>query len=170
MSTNKKSHTVTESSSGLQGLGAAGVPLFNSGLVAPGGSFTYFLSGATNYSYRSTASGDSTATPGNVQMPVIASPPSGGTSTAFMVRWAPAPIPGLTFTVAYQFKSPTATAWPPTWTSWLSNQTGASATFVPTKGAGTYRFRARIRNPSTGLQAGWSLVSSTSCPCQISVT
>jgi hypothetical protein len=42
--------------------------------------------------------------------------------------------------------------------------TGPSHAFVPDAGSGTYRFRARMREVSTGASADWSL------PAEIGVT
>lgn len=171
-----KPHTVTESSSSATGLGAGGAPLFNSGLVGPGGSFTYLFKGATAYQYKSTAPGDSNSPSlfGIVRMPVVVSPTSGSTTTAFTIRWAQEAIPGFSFAIDYQFKAKTANNWPASWTGWLSNQTATSATFIPAAKSkpGMYRFRARIKNSATGKMGGfsWTDVSGLTCPCQLTVT
>lgn len=175
-STPPKSHTVTEASASSQGLGPNGSPLFNSGLVAPGGTFTYLFKGATAYQYRSIAAGDSNSPSlyGIVRMPVIVSPTSGSTTTAFTVRWAKAAIPGYSFTIEYQLKLTSAKTWPTTWTAWFKDQTGTTATFIPPpkNKPGMYRFRARIKNVATGKMGGfsWTDASGLTCPCQITVT
>jgi uncharacterized delta-60 repeat protein len=174
--TNARAHTVTEAANGSAGLGPANAPLFNSGLIGPGGSFSSpLLQGATLYQYRSTAPGDSNSPSlyGTISMPVNVSPSTGPRTSSFVVRWAPAPMPGFSFSVQYQYRKANASKWPTTWTAWLSNQTGNQAAFVPPvkNGAGSYRFQARIRNTTTGKLGGWSWVSAApTCPCEITVT
>ena len=178
--TNIRNHTVTESSASA-GVGLAsagpGLALFDSGLVGHGGSFgPYLFKGATFYQYRSTAAGDSNSPSlyGSVTMPVVVSPASGAIGSAFTVKWAPAPMPGYSFTIQYQFRKAGAKNWPTTWTAWLANQTGNTAAFtpIPKNGAGSYRFQARIKNSSTGKQGGWSWVDGSGlvCPCEMTVT
>jgi probable HAF family extracellular repeat protein len=177
-STNTKSHTVTESSSSTLGLGAAGAPLFNSGPVAAGGSFTYLFKGATAYQYRSTASGDSNSPSlyGLVRMPVIVSPTSGSktgsNATTFLIRVAQEAMPGYAFTIEYQFKTG-AKGWPTDWTVLSSNNIGTVIPFPKTKlKTGMYRFRSVISNVATGRRGGysWTDVSGLVCPCQFTVT
>ena len=169
--TNTRAHTVTEVSASNTGLGAASAPLFNSGAINAGGSFSSpLLIGATFYQYRSVAPGDSTSPSlyGSVSMPVVVSPGYGSMGSAFTVQWAPAPLPGYSFTIQYMFKKASATKWPTTWTPWLAGQTGNKTTFIPIpkNGLGMYRFQARIKNDSTRKQGGWSWVAPTGCPAR----
>jgi alpha-tubulin suppressor-like RCC1 family protein len=184
-STNTRNHTVRESSASLQGLGPSSAPLFDSGLVAAGGSFgPYLFRGATFYQYRSTATGDSNSPSryGSVTMPIVTSPALGTRTTPFTVQWAKAPMSGYGFAVRYQFKPENQTNWGSTWTAWNNPArtdhvwTGTSATFTPSEDnanqnkQGAYRFQARIKNLATGKMGGWSLVTTPACLCQVTIT
>lgn len=166
--TNTRSHTVTD----LLALGPASAPLYDSGLVPPGGSFSHYFNGATTFTHRSNVKGDSNSPSqnGNILLPVQASPSTGSSSTSFLVRWAPAPIPGYVFNIDYQFQRAGKRQWT-NWTRWLSNQSGDSATFLPNQGTGLYRFRARMGNQATQKFAGYSWWElAPPCPCLITVT
>jgi len=131
--TGTRDHTVTDNS---------GMMLFDSGIVTPGGSFSYTFFAAARYPIRSTV--DSSYT-GSVWVPMAVSPASGTTSTAFTVTWATAPAPaGFVYDV--QIQRPGSSAW----VSWRLNQTDGEALFLPDAGTGTYSFRSRIRNTSNG--------------------
>lgn len=130
-------HTVTDSS---------GMGLFDSGMRDAGGSFVVDLPGAGGYPYLDQTSGAS----GKVTVPVLASPPSGGLATTFTVTWSDDKAPaGLVFDV--QIRRPGAA-----WVDWKTDQGGRSATFTPDGGAGTYSFRARVRDEGTGAHSNWS--------------
>jgi uncharacterized repeat protein (TIGR01451 family) len=82
---------------------------------------------------------------GKVVIPVQVAPASGTVDSAFTVRWAlSAPPTGLVEDL--QIKRPGAS-----WTSWHRGQsTLLEDTFQPDAGPGTYAFRSRLRNSSTG--------------------
>ena len=125
-----KSHTVTDSS---------GAGIFDSGAIAPGGTYTFVFVGAGVYQYKDTLS---TIT-GTVKAPMILSPASGNATTTFTIQWAGGAAPaGFVFDI--QIKRPGSTSWQ----NWKTGQTVASATFVPDTGTGTYQFRARVKNAS----------------------
>jgi alpha-tubulin suppressor-like RCC1 family protein len=165
---NRRAHSVTE----FNLLGPGATPLFNSGLVSPGGNpFVHIFIGATAYTYRSTGKND--VYTGAVRTPVIVSPSSGSTSTSFTIRWAPDPLPNFVFDLQYRFISSGGKL--SNWTDWLQDQSGAKGTFVPTpsRGPGKYEFRARIQNALTGKQGGYSLFDESpkfNCVCTILVT
>jgi hypothetical protein len=161
-STNVKKHTVTEQSAGTAGLGAGSTAMFDSGPVAAGGEFTYLVTGAGFYQYRSLLDGTSPSLLGSISMPARVSPSVGLRGTPFAIQWAPAPMPGYSFSVRYLFKKDTDSTWGTQWTTWKTGLTGTSATFTPAASsrAGTYMFSVRMRNDATSKQGGWSYVLS----------
>ena len=153
-STNTRSHTATD---------ASGMGLFDSGLKAGGTNYSFTFKAAGTYKYKSTAS-EPTLMAGTVKVPLKVSPLSGGTTTTYTVTWASgAPATGFFSDVAYRYKpcAKTATCTWQAWTNWKTNQTSAlSAGFTPTKGTGTYQFRARVGKQVTATTkkfSGWSL-------------
>jgi hypothetical protein len=75
-----------------------------------------------------------------------------GTSTiAFTLTFAATTAPAG-YAYDLQVKRPGATAYADS----SVGTTDPSATFIPDAGAGTYLFRARIRNASNGASSGWS--------------
>jgi plastocyanin len=140
--TDAVSHSVTD---------GTGMGLFDSGLRAPGGSFTFAFQAAGAYTVVDTASTNKMT----VKIPVQASPGSGGVTTTFTIVWsATAPDAGYVFDI--QIMKPGATQW----AKWKTGQTTTSATFVPDAGAGTYSFRARLRNLSNNKATGYSTPAS----------
>ncbi|MDP9343715.1 MAG: hypothetical protein M3Q23_16805 [Actinomycetota bacterium] len=124
-----------------------GMGLFDSGTHTAGGSFSFTFLGAGTYPYRDSVSHFS----GSVKVPIVVSPAKGTTSTAFAVTWASAALPAG-FASDVQVMRPGST----TWTSWLTGQTATGGPFTPDAGAGTYRFRARVRNTANGKAGGYS--------------
>jgi hypothetical protein len=86
---------------------------------------------------------------GSVLVPVVISHPS----STYVVIWAAGKLSGYVFDVQYRFKAAGSTKWG-NWVSWKNGTTDADATFIPTRGAGTYGFHARLRNASTGKYSG----------------
>jgi mannan endo-1,4-beta-mannosidase len=144
----KKTHTVTDSI----GLGPAGAALFGSRALNSG-SYSFTFPAAGSYSYKSTVKGD--ASSGTVAVPVLATPSSGRTSTTFSVIWATNPSAGYVFDVQYRFKPAGAKGWKG-WTNWQTGVAVTHATFVPSQGAGSYAFHARLRNTGTGRASLYS--------------
>lgn len=133
-------HAVRDSSSSLG--------IINSGSKGPGGTYLVTFPGAGTYNYVDTLNPSYT---GVVKIPVVLSSASTTTSTPVTVQWAGMSSPaGYSFTV--QIKRPGSSSW----STWLSNQSGMQAAFTPDAGTGTYSFRARIKNTSSGATSGWS--------------
>jgi hypothetical protein len=123
---------------------ATGMGLFDSGLQSAGFVLRYELTGGGIYTIKDTKSGH-TAT---VTIPVLASPPSGGTTTTFSIQASTIKAPkGFVFET--QVERPGST----TFVTWKS---GPTNTFVPDAGTGTYSFRAHLKKKSTGATSGWS--------------
>ena len=131
-------HTVTDTS---------GMSLYDSGDIAPGGTFQYFYLGAGTYKYHCSIHTQMTA---SVKVPILADPPSGGTGTTFTITWAADYAP-TDFGFDVQIKRPGAT-----WTSWLTDQTVSFSTFVPDAGTGTYKFRARYIDTANLAHSAYS--------------
>lgn len=131
-----------------------GMGLFQSGLMGVGTWYQVSYFAAGSYGYRDQYAGYL----GTVAVPMAISPSSGGTATTFTVRWstiaAPVTVP---FRYDVQILRPGG-AWAP----FRTGVRGAWEPFVPNAGKGTYLFRARMRNTTTGLATGWSPVSSVS--------
>jgi len=152
-----RGHSVTEAG----GLGPSGTPLFSSGVLAPGSAYSYAFPGAGTYTYKSTATGDSTSMRGTVSVPVSVSQPTGGPDTAIEVRWATQSIPGYRFDVDYRYRAPGSTTYS-AWAKWIPDPTDPSKVLTASdlNGAGDYQFRARLQNNTTARTAGWSPAAS----------
>ena len=90
---------------------------------------------------------------GTVNVPVEVSPSSGGKSTQFRVTFANPGIgvpPG--FNEDVQIKRPGSRLW----RVWRKNQTNDVDIFTPDRGKGTYRFRARVQDDTTGHHSAYS--------------
>lgn len=136
--TDSNSHSVTD---------ASGMGLFDSGLRAPGSSYTYTFDGAGTY----VVMDDATSFTASVSVPDQAEPPSGMIGTTFTITWAAAaPLQGYAFDV--QIRRPGTQGY----ADWRTDQLAASAPFVADAGPGTYSFRARLENLSNGKSAKYS--------------
>ena len=112
--------------------------LFDSGAIAPAGTFSFFVNGASTYSAASL--GDPFAAQ-VIMVPPVVHPTSGTTTTPFNVTWAGLPPPAnLMFDVFV--KEPGSSDY----AQWQLGATTTGATFLPDAGPGTYTFYARIRN------------------------
>jgi streptogramin lyase len=126
---------------------SSGLGLFDSGPHSIVSFFSTTFTAAGVYSYRDPLH---TALTGKISVPLAVSPTSGGTSTTFTVTWATAaPTGARVFDV--QIKRPGTTAY----VNWHTT-TSTSATFTPDAGAGTYSFRARVRDTGSGAASGYS--------------
>jgi hypothetical protein len=132
-------HTATDSS---------GLDLYDSGVVDGGDPSTWFsFSGAGVYHFTCTLH---PWMGGRIEVPVRVAPSSGGLNRRFAITWASAaPATGLVYDV--QIRRPGGD-----WKAWRDGVLGISETFRPDKGAGMYRFRARLRNDA-GETSLWSL-------------
>lgn len=133
---------------------ASGLGLFDSGPKRIVSFFSYTFTAAGTYAYRDPMNA---ALAGKISVPLLATPTSGTASVAFTLTWATAaPTGARVFDV--QVKRPGATAY----TSWRTATTNTSGTFTPDAGAGTYSFRARVRDSVTGAASGYSAGKSVS--------
>jgi streptogramin lyase len=136
-------HTVSDTS---------GMGLFASGPQSFVSYYALRFAAAGTYAYTDTA----TAARARVTVPLQVAPASGSTTTTFTLTWAAA-APPAGFVLDVQLARPGAN-----YLTWQNGATSRTATFVPDAGAGTYRFRARLRNPANGAASGYSPVKSIS--------
>jgi acid phosphatase type 7 len=123
------SHSATDTTSGLG--------IFpDTGLVAPVDFRTAIFAAAGAFTFTDTATGHTV----KLNVPVAVSPASGSTSTAFTLTWAAA-APPSGYAEDVQVMVPGST----TWLSLFKASTATSGKYTPTKGTGTYKFRARFR-------------------------
>jgi plastocyanin len=134
----RSDHTVTDSSA---------LGLFDSGAQHTGATFSVIFGAAGSYPYKCTIFPTMT---GVVQVPVLVSPTSGTTSTQFTVTWASTSLSGYVFDV--MLKRPGSTRF----IKWKTGQLTSSGVFVPDGGSGTYTFKSRLRNASTGAASTYS--------------
>jgi hypothetical protein len=123
---------------------ATGLGLFDTGAVAPVDYRTTPLTAAGTYTV---ADGSSPAT-GAVAVPLTA-PASSSLGSPIPLTWAMSIPAGLVEDV--QVLRPGLTAW-----ATLTTTTAASGAFTPDAGAGSYKFRARLRNPATRASSKYS--------------
>jgi uncharacterized repeat protein (TIGR01451 family) len=122
---------------------ATDMGLFSSGTQTPVSYFRFTYVAAGRYAVVDALNHTST-----VKVPLIVAPTSGTVSTAFTVTWSSTTAPsGFVFDV--QIRRPGSS----TWANWQTAQTLRSAVFSPDAGAGTYRFRARMRKVAGGSAA-----------------
>jgi hypothetical protein len=128
--------------SGLGLFNTGAIDHFQVGLIPP-------LPGAGTFSYRCDEPHAATMK-GKLQVPIVITPVQGQLGRRFSVRWSLTPAPaGLVFDV--QRKLPRTTAW----TVFRTGVTARSAFVIPNT-RGNFRYRARVRRPSTGKFSGWS--------------
>jgi len=134
---------------------ATGMTLFDSGIRAPGESFSYRFIAAGRYAVRDSVDASS----GSIRVPVRVVPAAGGVQTGFVVEWAAEPAPaGFVYDV--QLRRPAGGPF----TAWHMGATGPGARFVPDAGTGAYAFRSRLRRLDGGARSAWS------APAQIDVS
>jgi hypothetical protein len=121
--------------------------LVDTGPLAPGAGFAMDFPGSGIYTITDEAT--SAVLTATVAPTIV--PSSGVVSTSFSITWADGPPPSG-FGYDLQIERPGTT----TFTKVLSGSTASSTTFVPDSGTGTYFFRARVRQTSTGNSTGWS--------------
>jgi streptogramin lyase len=132
------SHTATDST---------GMGLFDSGVHSFVTYFSFAFTAAGSYAFHCTI--HPTLMNGTVSVP-ISVPKTGTVGTPFTVTWASAgPPSGFVFDA--QVKTPGST----TWTTWQTAVTTLSADYTPAV-AGTYQFRARLRNAANGKASAYS--------------
>jgi plastocyanin len=147
--TNMDSVTHTTTSDGVaDGSTYTGIGLWASGGLPHNGTFTFTFSFAGTYPFHCSIH---TYMQGTVKVPTTASPASPEpVGTTFTITWASAaPTGNLVFDV--QRMDPGTTAFK----KWQTGVTTLSAGYMPSA-AGTYVFRTRLRNMSTGAVSKWS--------------
>lgn len=143
----------TSTSDGVSdGSGFTGIGLWASGPLPHNSTFTFTFSFAGTFPYH--CSIHPTLMQGTVKVPTTASPASGPVGTTFTITWASAaPTGNLVFDV--QRMDPGSTKFK----KWQTGVTTLSATYMPSL-AGTYVFRTRLRDMSTGAFSKWSPTAS----------
>jgi adhesin/invasin len=136
-------HTVTD---------RTGLLLFDSGPRVTG-SFSQLFRAAGAYRYGSTAAEPSPFT-GRVIVPLSVSPATGPVSRQYTVSWAADTQTGYVEDVDFRYHASGRSFG--AWTSWQNASHAASAAFAPTRGTGTYQFRARLHRQGTPATSGWS--------------
>jgi plastocyanin len=152
--TNMDSVNHTSTSDGVaDGSGYTGIGLWSSGAIAHNGTFSFTFSFAGTYPYHCSIHH---FMQGTIKVPLTAMPASGPVGSNFTVTWASAaPTGSRVFDV--QRMDPGNTKFK----SWQKGVTTMSATFKPTS-PGTYVFRMRLRNSSTGAASKYSPTASIS--------
>jgi uncharacterized repeat protein (TIGR01451 family) len=131
-------------------LGSAGheltdsIGLFDSGVQTPISYYRQELDAAAAYKITDNPSGHATTI--NISPTVVG--PGPYTTSGFVIAWSSQPLPAG-YDEDIQVQLPGST----TWTTWLMNQTGASATYTPANGTGTYKFRARLQKTGSTATA-----------------
>jgi len=129
--------------------GDAPLSLWNSGNLSHGQSFHVTFTAAGTYAYHCAIHSSMT---GKVVVRLKATPATGSAGTQFHVTVASATATAP-FVYDIQIKRPGSS----TFVGWRSGITAKSATFNSTgQPTGTYSFRSRLRNTSTGAVSGWS--------------
>jgi plastocyanin len=125
-----------------------GMGLYDSGSRSFVSFFSYTFLAAGTYPYADTLQ---PAHKGSIKVPIKVSPTTGTATTTFTITWSSLSAPsGYVFDV--QIKRPGSTAF----VDWKPAQTVSSTTFTADAGAGTYTFRARLRNTGNAKSSGWS--------------
>jgi plastocyanin len=133
-----------------------GLGLYDSGVVAGGAPSTWFtFPAAGTYPFVCILHAQMV---GRVHVPVRAAPARGDLRRRFTVTWAVA-ASADSDVYDVQIRRPDGG-----WKGWRIGVSGQSHAFVQDAGVGSYRFRARMRDPATGAAADWSL------PTEIRVT
>src|SRR5262249_59317875 len=130
----------------------SGLGIFpDTGLVAPVAFRQATFTAAGAYTFTDTA----TAKTIKLTVPMTATPATGTKTTKFTLTWAAA-APPAGYSEDVQVDPPGTTSW----TSIFKATTATSGTYTPTKGTGTYKFRARFRRTTgTGASAYTAAVS-----------
>ena len=130
------SHTATD---------ATHMGVYDSGTIDHS-SFSYRFVAAGAYPFTCTIH---TNMNGRVDVPIFATPSKGSITRAFTLIWSSVVAPtGFVFDVQKRRAgSP--------WAIWAAGTTARTSVFRPWR-VGTYRFRARMRQMSSGFASGWS--------------
>lgn len=118
--------------------------LFDTGVKTPVSYVRQELDAAAAYKITDNPSGHV----GTINISPTVVGPGPYTTSGFVIVWSSQPLP-LGYDEDIQVELPGST----TWTSWLPNQTGASGTYTPANGTGTYKFRARLEKTGSTATA-----------------
>jgi plastocyanin len=132
--TNRAEHSSTENS---------GLGIWDSGLHGPGTAFEFVFSVSGTFPYHCILHAEMV---GTVQVPPVASPPSGQQTTRFLIRWATVLPAGDAYNV--QVKGPQDASFRP----FRAGTTALAAPFLPDEGVGTYLFRSQLTNGTASSQ------------------
>ena len=134
--------------------GDSPLSLWDSGLIGPGGAFDFVFTAGGQYKYHC-AVHQSLGMTGIVSVKIKAFPPSGPVGTKFSVTVASVNAP-TGFVYDIQRKDPGGN-----WMNWMMNVTTKSVQWDSTGFApGTYSFRSRLHNTSSGATSGYSAAKS----------
>ena len=132
-------------------------PIFDSSSQGTGSmySFRFAVAGTYAYAYADHAH---PLHKGTIAVPMRASPDNGTPTTNFVVTWASGvdPVVSPEWLIDVQVATPDAKDF----AVWQDGVTTQSASYVPTAGSGTYRFRTRMRHGTAPSASDWSPVSS----------
>jgi plastocyanin len=139
--TSTVSHTSTQDSP---------LSLWDSGTVAPNGTFSFTITAAGLYPYHCIFH-QASGMVGTAGARDIVTPAFGPIGTVFTVKVATVTAP-TGFVYDIQKANPGGG-----FTDWMTNVTSTSKTWDSTgQAAGTYKFRSRLRNTSSGAASGYS--------------
>ena len=131
-----ESHTATD---------ATHMGLYDSHVIDQS-SFSYRFVAAGAYPFTCTIH---TNMNGRVDVPMFATPSKGPKTRAFTLIWSSVVAPtGFVFDVQRRRAGSS-------WSTWAGGTTARTGVFRPWR-VGTYRFRARMRQTSSGFASGWS--------------
>jgi hypothetical protein len=130
---------------------ASGMGLFDSGVRAPGGSFTHTFIAAGTYPIIDTVTG----TMSKAAVPLRAHVARGDNSL-IVVKWARKRAPAG-FVHDVQWRIPGSAIW-----RGLDHTAAKANTYEAEEGSGAHQFRARLRKIGTGTHSGWSPAASVS--------
>jgi plastocyanin len=141
--------THTSTSDGTDVCCPKGPSLWASGNIAPNGTFTATFVVAGKYPYHCSIH---TTMKGIIQVGMKVSPTTGHLNTTFTITWGVGSIPNG-FNADIQISRPGGS-----FVNWMTNQTGThvKAPFMADAGTGTYKFRARLQNSSSGGASAFS--------------
>ena len=128
--------------------GDSPLSLWDSGILGVGGTFNFTFTAAGIYTYKCTLHISMKATVGSKD---TVTPPSGPVGTMFTVKVATISAPAG-FVYDIQKKNPAGS-----FADWMLGVTTMSVIFNSTgQPTGTYQFRSRLHNTSTGATSGYS--------------
>jgi plastocyanin len=147
-SSETRSHRLVDGSGAFGGAGGE----LDSGTLRPGGSYFFKFWVAGTYPILDRITG----LVGLVTAPLTV---TSNPDRTFTVKWAFDQL-AAGFVADVQLMRPGSD----TWTAFRTGRSDASAVFSPDRGAGTYLFRARLRNGRSGRSSGWSPPANVAVP------